>query len=178
MSYQNFGAAEHERQHLTAQQRSIAEDVKHLEVTSPINGTVTTPRLHDLLGTYLKTGTEVAEVSDLSTMTARIYVPEFSMREVHLGASVRLHAESQFRPWSGKLASLAPASSFIEPGLIEKAQLEGIRAPRFYIGNVELQNQGDLREGMRGNAKILTGHRSIAEIGWRFARDLAGRRMW
>ena len=178
MSYQNFGAAEHERQQLTARQRSIAEDVKHLEVTSPINGTVTTPRLHDLLGTYLKTGTEVAEVSDLSTMTARIYVPEFSMREVHLGASVRLHAESQFRPWSGKLVSLAPASSFIEPGLIEKAQLEGIRAPRFYIGNVELQNQGDLREGMRGNAKILTGHRSIAEIAWRFARDLAGRRMW
>jgi putative peptide zinc metalloprotease protein len=178
MSYQNFGAAEHERQHLTAQQRSIAEDVKHLEVTSPINGTVTTPRLHDLLGTYLKTGTEVAEISDLSTMTARIYVPEFSMREVHLGASVRLHAESQFRPWSGKLVSLAPASSFIEPGLIEKGQLEGIRSPRFYIGNVELQNQGDLREGMRGNAKILTGRRSIAELGWRFARDLAGRRMW
>ena len=178
MSYQNFGPAEHERQQSTARQRSVAEEVKHLEVTSPINGIVTTPRLHDLMGAYLKSGTEVAEVADLSTMTARIYVPEFSMRDVHLGASVRLHAESQFRPWSGDLVSLAPASSFIEPGLIEKAQLEGIRAPRFYVGNVELQNQGDLREGMRGSAKILTGHRSLAEFAWRFARDLAGRRLW
>ena len=87
MSYQNFGPAEHERQQSTARQRSVAEEVKHLEVTSPINGIVTTPRLHDLMGAYLKSGTEVAEVADLSTMTARIYVPEFSMRDVHLGAS-------------------------------------------------------------------------------------------
>ena len=26
---------------------------------------------------------------------------------------------------------------------MEKAQLEGIRVPKFYIGNVELQNRGD-----------------------------------
>ena len=118
--------------------------MKRLEVVSPIPGTVTTPRLHDLLGTYLKPGTEVAEVADLSTMTARIYVPEFGMRDVRLGAPVRLHAESQFASWAGTLASLAPASASIEPGLIEKAQLEGIRVPKFYLGNVELQNRGDL----------------------------------
>ena len=57
---------------------------------------MTTPRLHDLLGAYLKPGTNVAEVADLSTMTARIYVPEFSMRDVRLGAPVRLHGASQF----------------------------------------------------------------------------------
>ena len=146
----------------TERHRNLAEEIKHLEVISPIPGTVTTPRLHDLLGSYLKSGTEVAEVADLSTMTARIYVPEFSMRDVRLGAPVRLHAESQFAAWAGTLSSLAPASSSIEAGLIEKAQLEGIRVPKFYLGKVELQNQGDLREGMSGNAKILIGRRSIA----------------
>ena len=100
------------------------------------------------------------------------------MRDVHPGAPVRLHAASQFTGWSGTLASLAPASSSIENGLIEKAQLEGIRVPRFYIGNVELQNQGDLREGMSGDAKIQVGRRSVAAFAWRFARDLVGRRMW
>ncbi len=178
MNYENFGPAEHERQQSTVRQRSVTEEVKHLEVTSPISGTVTTPRLHDLLGSYLKSGTEVAEVADLSTMTARIYIPEFGMRDVRLGAPVRLHAESQFKPWAGRLASLAPASSSIEAGLIDKAQLEGIRVPQFYIGKVELQNQGDLREGMSGNAKILVGRRSVAGLAWRFARDLVGRRMW
>jgi hypothetical protein len=111
-------------------------------------------------------------------MTARIYVPEFGMRDVRIGAPVRLHAESQFSAWGGTLTSLAPASASIEPGLIEKAQLEGIRVPKFYLGTVELQNQGDLREGMSGNAKILVGRRSMAGFAWRFARDLAGRRMW
>jgi hypothetical protein len=62
--------------------------------------------------------------------------------------------------------------------LFEKAQLEGIRTPRFYLGNVELQNRGDLREGMSGNAKILVGRRSLAGFAWRFARDIFGRRIW
>lgn len=178
MRYENFGPAEHERQQSTVRQRSAAEEIKHLDITSPITGTVTTPRLGDLLGSYLKSGTEVAEIADLSTMKARIYIPEFSMRDVRLGAPVRLHAESQFKPWAGTLASLAPASSSIEAGLVDKAQLEGLRVPKFYIGNVELQNQGDLREGMSGNAKILVARRSAAALAWRFARDLAGRRVW
>ncbi|HEX3351309.1 MAG TPA: efflux RND transporter periplasmic adaptor subunit [Terriglobales bacterium] len=178
MNYQNFGAAEHERQQSTVRQRSATEEVKLLDVTSPISGTVTSPRLRDLLGSYLKPGTEVAEIADTSTMSARIYIPEFGMLDVRLGDPVRLHSESQFKPWAGTLQSLAPASSAIEIGLIDKAQLEGLRVPQFYIGKVELQNHGELREGMSGNAKILVGRRSLAGLAWRFARDLAGRRMW
>lgn len=178
INYTNFGPAEYDRQQSAARHHSLTEETKHLDVTSPINGTVVTPRLHDLLGTYLKPGSNVAEVADLSAMTARIYVPEFSMHDVRLGSSVRLHGASQFAGWSGTLGSLAPASSSIESGLVEKAQLEGIRAPKFYIGNVELQNRGDLMEGMSGDAKILVGRRSLAGFAWRFASDLVGRRMW
>ncbi len=178
LTYENFGPADQERRQSTEKHRNLSEELMRLEVSSPIPGTVTTPRLHDLMGSYLKPGTEIAEVADLSTMTARIYVPEFAMRDVRIGAPVRLHAESQFKAWSGTLSSLAPASASIEPGLMEKAQLEGIRTPKFYLGNVELQNRGDLREGMSGNAKILVGRRSMAEFAWRFTRDLAGRRMW
>jgi putative peptide zinc metalloprotease protein len=178
ISYRNFGSAEHERIQSSERHRGFREQLRHLEITSPIDGTVTTPRLRNLLGAYLQSGTEIAEVADLSTMTARIYVPEFGMREVHLGAPVRLHAGSQFRPWAGTLTALAPASSNIEPGLMQKDQLAGIRAPRFYIGNVELINRGDLREGMSGDAKILVGRRSAAGLAWRFGRDLVGRRLW
>ncbi len=80
INYTNFGPAEYDRQQSAARHRSLTEETKHLDVTSPINGTVVTPRLHDLLGTYLKPGSNVAEVADLSAMTARIYVPEFSMQ--------------------------------------------------------------------------------------------------
>jgi len=182
LRYQNLGPAEHDLQQSKVRHRSAAEEAKHLDVTSPIAGTVTTPRLRDLLGAYLKPGAEVVEIADLSTMTARIYIPEFSMSDVHLGAPVRLHTESQFKTWSGTLASVAPASSSIkagiESGLVAKAQLEGIRVPQFYIGNVELQNVGDLRQGLSGTAKILVGRRSMAGLAWRFAGDLMGRRIW
>ena len=35
MSYENFGPAEHERQQSTVRQRSLAEEMKHLEVDQP-----------------------------------------------------------------------------------------------------------------------------------------------
>ena len=109
----------------------------------------------------MKAGTEVAEVADLSTMRARIYIPEFSVRDVRLGAPARLHAESQFRPWSGTLVSLAPASSLIEAGLIEKAQLEGIRAPRFYVGKRGVAKPG---RSARGNEGKRQNTRSAVEV--------------
>jgi hypothetical protein len=61
---------------------------------------------------------------------------------------------------------------------MEEDQLKGIRPPKFYVGKVELQNSGELREGMSGDAKILVGRRSAAGLTLRFARDLVGRRMW
>ena len=95
------------------------------------------------------------------------------MRDVHPGAPRFGFMPRHSSPgWSGTLASLAPASSSAEEGLVGESSIEGIRVPKFYIGNVELQNQGDLREGMSGNAKILVGRRSVAEFAWRFARDL------
>src|SRR4029077_14724967 len=54
MSYTNFGTAEHERQQSAERHHSFTEEMKHLRVISPITGTVTTPRLHNLLGSYLK----------------------------------------------------------------------------------------------------------------------------
>jgi putative peptide zinc metalloprotease protein len=177
MSYKDFGPAERDRQQANARFRSVTEEAGHLQVVSPMQGTITTPKLDDLMGAYLKSGTEVAEVADLSVMTARVYIPEFGMRDVHLGALVRLHAESQFRPWSGTLTSLAPSPS-VDATSLGTQNLEGIRQPKFYVGKVELQNRGDLREGLSGDAKILVGHRSVAGFAWRFARDLVGRRMW
>ena len=66
LNYENFGPAEQERRQSAEKHRNLAEEMKRLEISSPIPGTVTTPNLHDLLGSYLKSGTEVAEVADLS----------------------------------------------------------------------------------------------------------------
>jgi multidrug resistance efflux pump len=178
LHYGAFGPAEYKRQEMSERNRMLATQVALLRITSPILGVVVTPRLDDLLGAYLQSGAEIAEVADPSTMTARIYIPEFAMREVRLGSRVRLQLESRALPLTATLLSVAPASSSIEPGLIPQDQLKGLTPPRFYTGSALLSNPGELREGMTGTAKIFVTHRSIAGFLYVFTHDLIDRKIW
>jgi putative peptide zinc metalloprotease protein len=178
LQYGDLGPAEYRRQEMAERDRTLAGQVALLSISSPIPGVVVTPRTDDLLGTYLQSGAPIAEVADPSTMTARIYIPEFGMRDVRVGSRVRLQAESRAMPLSATLLSVAPASSSIEPGLIPADQLKGLVPPRFYTGSALVTNPGELREGMTGSAKILVTYRSIAGLSWIFARDLIDRRIW
>ncbi|MGA7382966.1 MAG: HlyD family efflux transporter periplasmic adaptor subunit [Terriglobales bacterium] len=178
LHYGDFGPAEYKRQEMAERNRTLVDQKALLRVTSPISGVVVTPRLDDLMGAYLESGAEIAEVADQSTMTARIYIPEFSMRDVRLGSRVRLQAESRAMPLTATLLSVAPASTQAELGLIPQDQLKGITPPRFYVGSALLTNPGELKEGMTGAAKILVTYRSIAEFTWIFGRDLIDRKVW
>jgi len=178
LRYGDFGPAEYNRQEMAERNRTLATRVALLRVTSPIAGVVVTPRLDDLLGAYLESGAVIAEVADPSSMTARIYIPEFAMREVRLGSRVRLQPESRALPLTATLLSVAPASMLMEPGLIPKDQLKGITPPRFYIGSALLGNTGELREGMTGTAKIFVTRRSIAGFLYIFTHDLIDRKIW
>jgi len=178
LQYSDFGPAEYKRQGMAEEKRSLAQQVDRLHVTSPIPGVVVTPRLDQLLGSYLDSGAEIAEVADPSIMAARIYIPEFGMREVVLGSRVRLQTDAFAVPLTASLSGVAPISTEIEPGLIPKDQLKGIAAPHFYVGTATLTNAGNLREGMTGTAKIFVTRRSIAGFTWIFIHDLVDRRIW
>jgi len=178
LSYKDFGAAEYRRQETSERRRELADQVALLRITSPICGTLATPRLQDLVGTHLDAGAQVAEVADLSTMTARIYIPEFGLREVRLGARVRLEPNSRFLPVSATLLSLAPAPTEAAAGMLPKEQLKGISPPRYYVGSALVRNPGELREGMSGTAKIFVARRSLGELGGIFVYDLVERKIW
>jgi putative peptide zinc metalloprotease protein len=177
LHYSDFGRTEREREGMAERRRVMDDQLAHLEVTSPIAGMVVTPRLSDLLGSYVRAGTQIAEIEDLSSMVARIYIPEFGIRDVRIGTSARLQLQSRFVPISGTLAAVAPLSSS-DPSLMEKAELSGIVPPPFYVGSVNLRNDGTLREGTTGTAKLFVRRRSPAGMMWRFARDLVQRRFW
>ena len=178
LHFSDFGPAEHARQGMVEQRRLVAEETSRLQVTSPIAGVVVTPRLSDLLGSYVTAGTTIAEIADYRRMTARIYIPEYSVRDVHLGTEGRLQLRSRLRPLQGTLAALAPVDAAIDPALLEKAQLNGIVPPPYYVGSVSIANDGTLREGMTGTAKLFDRRRSIAAMLGRFGRDLFERRFW
>jgi putative peptide zinc metalloprotease protein len=178
LHYSGFGDAERQRQEMAEQRRLLTDQVAHLAVTTPIAGVVLTPRMRDLMGRYLPAGANIAEVADCSSMIARIYIPEFGIRDVKVGTRARLQMSSRLLPISGTLASLAPVNSSIDPGLIEKAELNGIVPPPYYVGSVKIENDGSLREGMTGMAKLFVQRRSLAEMIWRFCRDSFLRRFW
>ncbi len=178
LHYAGLGSAERERQRAQVQNRTLADELGRLRITSPIAGVVLTPRLDDLVGSYVTAGTKLLEVADTSNFMARIFIPEFEFRNVHVGANVRLQMQSEISTFSGVLASLGPVSTAIDPGLGEKTQFTGITPPQFYAGLVMLRNDGELREGMTGMAKIFVRRRSVAAFAGRFTWDQVQRRFW
>jgi len=179
LKYATLGATQREYQRLSEQDQTLRSELAHLQVSSPISGVVVTPRMHDLLGSYLKSGGVIAEISDTSEMKARIYLPEASMREVRLGARAKVKLDAVGSSAPGQVSALAPASTEIEPGLLPVAEYEGIRASTYYVATVVVPNQhGELREGMSGTAKIYSRRRSAIRFVWQTARDFLGRKIW
>jgi hypothetical protein len=146
---------------------------------SPIAGVVVTPRVQDLVGSYVKEGTVLAEIDGISTMRARIFVPEVAMRYLRNGARADLKLDSVFRPIAGRVVTIAPVTAAMTEGLVAKEKyFEGFRQPLYYATMIDLPSQGFLREGMPGTGKIRTGRRSVAGFAWRLAQDSFGRKLW
>ncbi len=150
-----------------------------LTVLSPVAGTVVTPNVHDLLGSYLLPGTEVLEIADTSMLQALIYVSAPDVDKIRLGAPAALHLGSRAGSILGKVTFLAPASSEVEKGLFDQQEYKGIESSRYYVAKVPVPNSGDaLKDGFTGTAKIFVRRRSIAAFIWQGVNDFLGRKIW
>jgi putative peptide zinc metalloprotease protein len=179
LRYASLGSAERERQQLTERERILTEKVSKLNVLSPVAGVVVTPRLRDLESAYLKEGTEIAEVDDLSLVRVRIFVPEVAVRDLRVGAPADLKLDARFRPVTGTVMAVAPVSRSLPEGLLPKEKYyQGFREPQYYSATIELPANGMLSEGMPGTGKIRIGRRSLAGFTWRLVHDSVARKIW
>jgi putative peptide zinc metalloprotease protein len=178
LHYDGFAAAEQERQRLSDKSRMLAEKLGQLKVTTPISGTVLTAHPDNLTGSSPDEGDFLMELADTSEVRARLYLPEFALHDVHLGAPVRLLVVGRVQPFSATLSSLSPAAVPAAEGLIPKEQLQGLNPPRYYVGTAMLRNDFNLRDGMTGSAKVFVQRRSVLGLTWRFISDLANRKVW
>ncbi len=175
----DFGPAEYERQELARHSQLLQDELSHLTIASPIDGTLLTPHLPDRVGSFVTTGTQVAEVGSLDRMRARIYVPEFDLRKISPHAQASLHFDTFFRSRTGPVTELAPASSEIATGLIHEAPYRGIRPPSFYVATIILENPGhQLRPGMSGTARVYGKRRSLARMAWDAISNFVQRKFW
>jgi hypothetical protein len=138
-----------------------------------------TPRVPDLLGAHVAEGTELAAVGDLTTMRARMFLSEYDLHRLSLGAPARLMVEGSTHKLNTQVAAIAPRSSEIDPALTEPTKFQGLRAPNYYVVDMLIPNsEGALKPGMIGTARVFGARRSILGLIWAGARRGLVRKLW
>ncbi len=157
-------AVEAEIAGLEVRRQYLEVQLEHVRITSPIAGIVTTPKVEEKLGKYVKRGELIAEVHELERVHAEIAVPEKEIADVRLGQEVTLKARAfPGRTFKGSVTSIAPAARHSEE----------YGESRITVAT-QLENPGLLlKPEMTGTAKIRCGERrAIALLTRRLVRYL------
>jgi putative peptide zinc metalloprotease protein len=179
LDYANLGIARGEQTFQQKRNSAITQQIAALQLSSPISGILVTPRVRNLVGSFVQEGTELAEIDNVQTLQARIFIPEFEIHKVVQGAAVSLKLESYFQPIRGQVSSIMPVPSAIAIGLLHEKQFEGAASPKYYLATVPVPNSvSELRPGMSGEAKISVGRQSIAGFISKNLREFVQRKIW
>jgi multidrug resistance efflux pump len=134
----------------------LEEQLRRINILSPISGVVTTPKLKERVGEHVNKGDLVAKVFDVSTVTAEIAVPEVEISDVRVGQEVELRARSfSQRTFHGTLASIAPTASASQGALPGKTVL---------VTTKLLNPSVLLKPEMTGTAKIVCGRARLVSL--------------
>jgi putative peptide zinc metalloprotease protein len=177
MRYADLGRPTQETRAAQAAMQLVNERSAALRIKSPITGTLLTPRIQDRIGSYVKEGTELAEVADLSSMRARIYLPEFDVGKVQPGEAVKIYLFTAGSV-SGTIESVSSQPQELPAGLRHKEDYKGIREANFYPAIAVVPNDGKLVDGMSGVAKVFVQRRSSMGLVWKVVREFTSRKVW
>jgi multidrug resistance efflux pump len=168
------------QQHAMAERKAAiaGEESDQLTARAPIDGVVTAPHLSDLEDSYLDAGATITDVVDTRGMRALIYVPEFAVGHVRLGAHVSLLVDGSFAPRRSSVDQVEPVSGEIPAAVETIKQIQGGAKLTDYIAEVLVPNDGGLQPGMTGTAKIVVRRASLAGMTARELRDFADRKVW
>jgi RND family efflux transporter MFP subunit len=122
------------------------ERLARTQLRSPMDGTVATPRIEDLVGKTLQPGDTLAEVVDTSTATVDVAIAEADANLLHAGegASVKLEGFPT-KTFRGKVTVVSPRADVLD-------------AERYFYARVAVPNgDGAIRPGMQGRGKVRTG---------------------
>jgi putative peptide zinc metalloprotease protein len=168
-----------EEQARAATEADIArEQSDALYPRAPIDGVVTTARLADLTGSYLSAGTKITDIADTRQMRARVFIPEFAVGRVRPGARASLLTDGSFSARGGLVEGIEPIAGQIPEGLMSTEQIKGAVGLEYYIADVVVPNDGRLRDGMSGTAKIVVRRTSLLRLAATAIRDFVQRKIW
>jgi putative peptide zinc metalloprotease protein len=177
--YTDVGKAIQEGRGLAQQTEELTAEASGLELRSPIEGIVLTPRVSDRLGAYVSEGTELVEIAALANLKARVYLSEHDMYKLRSRSRARLHVDGTFGLREASLLQLAPVSAQIPTDLIDLSKYKGLHPPNFYVADLIVPNPDyGLKPGMTGTARIYGERASLARLIWRSVTDFIERKVW
>jgi putative peptide zinc metalloprotease protein len=178
LAHADLGSALEQHTRAGVQEAVAVEESDALAARAPIDGVVTAPRLHDLVGSYLDAGTMISSIADTRAMRARIFVPEFAVGRVHAGQSAGLLVDGSFGPRSASVASVQTVPVELPPAVESIQQIKGGANLEYYVADAVMANDGSLQSGMTGTAKIVVRRASLAGMAAREIREFVDRKVW
>ncbi|MFY9254157.1 MAG: efflux RND transporter periplasmic adaptor subunit [Fuerstiella sp.] len=155
LSEQEFGdaaIARHEIDRLRNRSAMLSNRDNELDIRSPISGIVVSGDLKDTEGVPLETGQSLFEIAPLDRLVIEVAIPEEDIRHVQEGMNLSVQLDA--------MPSQIVAATVLR--IHPKAELRDHE--NVFIAEAELDNSEQLlRPGMKGAAKISTGHRAL---GW------------
>lgn len=137
------------------------------QLRSPIAGIVVTPNLQNLAGQHLDAGASFAQVLDLSSAVVDIAIPQSDAALLRVGqrAAIKLDSYPQVS-WHDAVAIVSP-------------EAQAVNGDRVFAARVPLpNNDGLLRAGMTGRAKIFVGYRPAGYVLLRGAALWTWKTVW
>ncbi len=143
------------------------ERLQHLNLRSPIDGMIVTPRIENAAGEFLNAGDDFAEILDLSTAVINVSIDQRDAGILRQGAPAAVKLESfPGRTWKGNVTVVSPESKVENNDSV-------------FFARVEVPNQnGQLRSGMTGRGKIFIGWRPAGYVLFRHPALWARQKLW
>ncbi len=139
----------------------LREEIRYLEklqqkvdIVCPVNGLLSTPRLREKIGLYLKEGDLVCEVDAPEAMEAEIFLEEQEVAPVRPGQKVQLKVRAlPFETLEAEVERIAPVAV-----KFDKIEPQGTVTVTCRLTS----SSPDLRPGMSGYARVYCGTRPLS----------------
>jgi putative peptide zinc metalloprotease protein len=179
LKYSGLGEALQDTNRLAKHLEAANSEVASLEISSPLSGVILTPRVEDSIGRYLPEGTAIAEVGDLKTLKARVYISEYEIQIVRIGSPARLAIDGFAERFDARVADTGVTSSDFDSFSGNPDQFKGLSLHNFYTVELNIQNpDGRLQPGMIGYARIYGARRCAACLLWENVSRFFARKVW
>jgi multidrug efflux pump subunit AcrA (membrane-fusion protein) len=153
---------------LQEEQRYLEKVQRDLPIVCPVDGVVTTPRLKEKIGQYLKEGELICTVDRTSVLEVEVSLDEQEVERIEEGSEVELRPRSfVFKTFRAELTRIAPmvrhgVEAVPEPG--KPTPPPKTDAPGTVTLYCEVKGGEGLLPGMSGFARISCPRRSLAAI--------------